>query len=200
VTIRVELPKGQWAEIAEADEITVEEKWHLERATVAATAANVRLERFAATLAVKVRNELTDVEKKREAELRSKVANKRLPKAQKDEAQRGIDAINTGIANMAVTMAYGQLSKDDQDAIDHYEAVRVLVFLRDWGLTPERPVPTSLDELRKIPNVVMKEIARRTAGIDITDLDFSFSIEGEKDPKAPTGDSDVSEEPAAAAS
>lgn len=202
---RIELPKGRWAEIAEEDDLTVQEQWDIEHAgiaseSVAAKTTVLQLEELRSLEAA-----LPDAARTLETDLQAIVAAKSTPAARRKEAQERLEMMQNARATNALALAYQRLAPEEYAPIDRFEVVRVMCSLRAWDVTgpdgqvipiPADRTPESVAAFaRTVPNTVMKAISAETARTNVTPTDFNRSPEAVRDPKAPTGDSSGSGSP-----
>jgi len=204
---RIELPKGRWAEIAEEDDLTVQEQWDIEHAgiaseSVAAKTTVLQLEELRSLEAA-----LPDAARTLETDLRAIVAAKSTPAARKREAEARLKLMTDARATNALALAYQKLGPEEYAPIDRFEVVRVMCSLRAWDVTgpdgqvipipPDRTPESVAAFARTVPNTVMKAISAETARTNVTPTDFNRSPEAmlPKTPDTPTGDSSVSGSP-----
>ena len=198
---KIELPKGRFADIAEEDDLTVQEQWDIEHAGIAS-------ESVSAHTTILQLEELRTLE----AELTAIVAAPKTGPVRRREAQERLKLMSDARATTALALAYQKLGPEEYAPIDRYEVVRVMCFLRSWDVPgPDgQPIPIPADRspasvaafAAVAPNSAMKVISAETVKTNTAPADFERSQEAllPKASATPTGGSSGSGSPAASRS
>jgi len=199
---RIELPRGRWEEIAEEDDLTVQEQWDIEHAGIASESVAAKTTVLQLEELRSLETALPDAARTLETDLRAIVAAKSTPAARKREAEARLKLMTDARATNALALAYQKLGPEEYASIDRFEVVRVMCSLRAWDVTgpdgqvipipPDRTPESVAAFARTVPNTVMKAISAETARTNVTPTDFNRSPEAVRDPKAPTGESNGS--------
>jgi hypothetical protein len=204
---KIELPKGRFADIAEEDDLTVQEQWDIEHAGIASESVSAHTTILQLEELRTLEAALPDAARTLEAELTAIVAAPKTGPVRRREAQERLKLMSDARATTALALAYQKLGPEEYAPIDRYEVVRVMCFLRSWDVPgPDgQPIPIPADRspfAAVAPNSAMKVISAETVKTNTAPADFERSQEAllPKASATPTGGSSGSGSPAASRS
>lgn len=186
----IELPRGFHATIAEEHDVTVQGQWDLEEAGQRALGAQAHIAMLQVEEVRGVEAAMAPAERADDQALQTIIDDNRSSKKKKEQATLDLSTRRRARADLALALAYKRLAKEDRDAIDQGEMVRLFVFLMEWDVTDHKgesiPLPewgTPITEelirqyARSFPNDCMKAVIQGTRTVKIEDVDFGKSPE-----------------------
>jgi hypothetical protein len=182
---KIELPKGRFADIAEEDDLTVQEQWDIEHAGIASESVSAHTTILQLEELRTLEAALPDAARTLEAELTAIVAAPKTGPVRRREAQERLKLMSDARATTALALAYQKLGPEEYAPIDRYEVVRVMCFLRSWDVPgPDgQPIPIPADRspasvaafAAVAPNSAMKVISAETVKTNTAPADFERS-------------------------